>query len=330
MSYLINNIRMKPDFTNYDVEDFTADEGFVAWVTKNENAGFWTQFCNEHPDKDEVIKQAQQMVKALSQKENAPNVMTKARVWKRIDQSTTRTSVVRRLLIAASVAAACVAMFYISGMQSSSEDVQLVNKSQEAAEHVLPDQSIVVLSPGASVLYNSRTYLTDRKIKLKGRAFFEVEKGSPFAVISAQGVVEVLGTSFDVNAVSQQYKVVCYTGKVKVNYAQYKVTLTPGERTAFDENNEHKVQFDLPASLQPDWLSTYVAFENESLQNVIREIEIIYGVKVEIEPSLLIGVKHSGHVVKDDIEKALTSITWPHHLAFELEGEVVKIVQKVE
>lgn len=321
---------MKPDFTNYDVEDFTADEGFVAWVTKNENAGFWTQFCNEHPDKDEVIKQAQQMVKALSQKENVPNVMTKARVWKRIDQSTTRTSVVRRLLIAASVAAACVAMFYISGMQSSSEDVQLVNESQEATEHVLPDQSIVVLSPGASVLYNSRTYLTDRKIKLKGRAFFEVEKGSPFAVISAQGIVEVLGTSFDVNAVSQQYKVVCYTGKVKVSYAQYMVTLTPGERTAFEENKEHKVQFDLPSSLQPDWLSTYVAFENESLQKVIREIEVIYGVKVEIEPSLLIGVKHTGHVVKDDIEKALTSITWPHHLTFELEGEVVKIVQKVE
>jgi len=321
---------MKPDFTNYDVEDFTADEGFVTWVTKNENAGFWTQFCNEHPDKDEVIKQAQQMVKALSQKENVPNVMTKARVRKRIDQSTTRTSVVRRLLIAASGAAACVAMVYISGWQSSTEDVQLVNESQEASEQVLPDQSIVVLSPGARVLYNSKTYLTDRKIKLKGRAFFEVEKGSPFAVISDQGVVEVLGTSFDVNAVSQQYKVVCYTGKVKVSYAQYKVTLTPGERTAFDENKEHKEQFDLPASLQPDWLSTYVSFENESLQNVIGEIENIYGVKVEIEPSLLIGVKHSGHVVKDDIEKALTSITWPHHLTFELEGEVVKIVQKVE
>ena len=63
---------------------------------------------------------------------------------------------------------------------------------------------------------------------------------------------------------------------------------------------------------------------------MIGEIENIYGVKVEIEPSLLIGVKHSGHVVKDDIEKALTSITWPHHLTFELEGEVVKIVQKVE
>jgi ferric-dicitrate binding protein FerR (iron transport regulator) len=238
--------------------------------------------------------------------------------------------VVRRLLIAASVAAACVAMFYISGWQRSSDDVQLVNESQEAREQVLPDQSIVVLSPGATVLYNSKTYLTDRKVKLKGRAFFEVEKGSPFAVISAQGVVEVLGTSFDVNAISQQYKVACYTGKVKVSYAQYKVTLTPGERTAFNENKEHKVQFDLPAGLQPDWLSTYIAFENESLQKVIKEIEIIYGVKVEIEPSLLLGVKHTGHVVKDDIDKALTSITWPHHMTFELEGEVVKIVQKVE
>ena len=36
---------MKPDFTNYDVEDFTADEGFVTWVTKNENAGFGPNFA---------------------------------------------------------------------------------------------------------------------------------------------------------------------------------------------------------------------------------------------------------------------------------------------
>ena len=44
------------------------------------------------------------MVKALSQKENVRKRYDKDQVWKRIDQSTTRTSVVRRLLIAASVA----------------------------------------------------------------------------------------------------------------------------------------------------------------------------------------------------------------------------------
>ncbi len=254
----------------------------------------------------------------------------KAGTWNKIEKSISGTSIVRRLFIAASVAAACLAVFYVTGLGTQSQNVILANNGKEAKEEVLPDQSIVVLTPGATLEYDAETYMSDRKVALKGRAFFEVQKGSPFAVTTHQGTVEVLGTSFDVDAMSGNFQVVCYTGKVRVSHMDTKVLLTPGEQTAFGKNEQNKEPFDLPANLQPDWISSYLAFENESLENVIREIENAYNVQVEVEPSLLNGVKHSGHVVKDDIEKALTSITWPHHLTFELEGDVVKIVNKVD
>ena len=320
---------MKPDFTKYDVEDFVSDESFVSWVN-NRDSEFWARFVQDHPEKREQIALAEKLVGALTQKEEALSQRAKAGTWNKIEKSISGTSIVRRLFIAASVAAACLAVFYVTGLGTQSQNVILANNGKEAKEEVLPDQSIVVLTPGATLEYDAETYMSDRKVALKGRAFFEVQKGSPFAVTTHQGTVEVLGTSFDVDAMSGNFQVVCYTGKVRVSHMDTKVLLTPGEQTAFGKNEQNKEPFDLPANLQPDWISSYLAFENESLENVIREIENAYNVQVEVEPSLLNGVKHSGHVVKDDIEKALTSITWPHHLTFELEGDVVKIVNKVD
>ena len=41
-------------------------------------------------------------------------------------------------------------------------------------------------------------------------------------------------------------------------------------------------------------------------------------------------IQHTGILIQDDMEKALMSITWPHHLLFEMEGDVVKIYKKVD
>jgi transmembrane sensor len=38
----------------------------------------------------------------------------------------------------------------------------------------------------------------ERTLSLEGEAFFEVQKGSKFSVVTSDGIVEVLGTSFDV------------------------------------------------------------------------------------------------------------------------------------
>ena len=326
---MINNYGMKPDFTKYEVEDFVSDESFVSWVNHRDSA-FWTQFVLDHPEKSAQLALAEKLVGALTQKEEALNPRAKEAAWRKIEKSISGTSIVRRLFIAASVAAACIAVIYIAGFGAQSHTVILANHGKDAKEEVLPDQSIVVLVPGATIEYDAETYISARRVELKGRAFFEVQKGSPFAVATQQGTVEVLGTSFDVDAISSIFQVICYTGKVRVSHKDSKVVLTPGEQTAFGKNELNKEPFDLPANLQPGWISSHLAFENESLETVIREIEKTYNVQVEIEPSLLNGVKHSGHVVKDDIEKALTSITWPHHLTFELEGDVVKILNKVD
>ena len=50
-----------------------------------------------------------------------------------------------------------------------------------------------------------------------GEGFFSVQKGSRFKVVSQQGIVEVLGTQFNILSRKGTYEVACVEGKVKVH-----------------------------------------------------------------------------------------------------------------
>ena len=93
------------------------------------------------------------------------------------------------------------------------------------------------LASGAEVSCNySATSWNDgeRILKLKGQVYFEVKKGSKFSVRSTQGIVSVLGTSFNIYDREGAYKVECFTGKVKVESieSETKVYLTKGLKTS--------------------------------------------------------------------------------------------------
>ena len=55
-----------------------------------------------------------------------------------------------------------------------------------------------------------------RKVSLEGEAFFEVNPGKKFEVVSKFGKTIVLGTSFNIYSRNSSYQVTCMTGKVKV------------------------------------------------------------------------------------------------------------------
>ena len=82
----------------------------------------------------------------------------------------------------------------------------------------LPDDSSVTLNESSEISFSDDTWGEERRINLLGEAFFEVEKGKPFRVVTTQGMVEVLGTSFNVKARDSLFSVVCYEGLVRVNF----------------------------------------------------------------------------------------------------------------
>ncbi|NJO91798.1 MAG: FecR domain-containing protein [Chloroflexia bacterium] len=99
----------------------------------------------------------------------------------------------------------------------------------------LPDGSKVTLNANSQLSYHPYWWKYSRKLDFSGEAFFEVTKGDKFSVVSKNGTTSVLGTSFNIFARDNDYRVHCITGKVKVEKENSGVIiLTQNEYTVFD------------------------------------------------------------------------------------------------
>ena len=88
-----------------------------------------------------------------------------------------------------------------------------------AGQHLtifLPDSSFIELNAQSQVSYHPYWFMFSRTISLDGEAFFNVVSGNRFKVISKLGETIVLGTSFNIYSRSNNYRVTCFTGKVRV------------------------------------------------------------------------------------------------------------------
>lgn len=178
----------------------------------------------------------------------------------------------------------------------------------------LPDNSSMILNAG-SVASISDDWSKDRKVNLNGEAFFDVVKGSPFKVLTDGGIVEVLGTSFDVLSREKTFQVKCTTGKVRVICGKNKVEITPGNMAALKDGMLVVSAFD-PES--KDWRVGEFEYEEQPLALVFAEIERQFAVKINAPD--LTGKLYSGRFSNKNLEKALQLVCIPMNLSFEIEN----------
>jgi len=176
---------------------------------------------------------------------------------------------------------------------------------------VLPDNSEVVLNSGSEIQYKKWNWGTERKLKLDGEAFFKVAKGKTFEVETDLGKVTVLGTQFNVKSRNNRIDVICFEGKVKVNYNLEEVILTKGMSVAFEEGK--KIAISNPTSSQPTWLSNEISFSKEKLSTILEEISRQYNITLECKESPS-NQDFSGTIPMDNLAVALEIITNTYHL----------------
>jgi transmembrane sensor len=186
----------------------------------------------------------------------------------------------------------------------------------------LPDASTALLNAGSTISF-SEDWSDNRTVELKGQAFFEVIKGSKFQVVTPVGVVEVLGTSFDVFSRNNDFRVACRTGKVRVTAGKQSVEIAPGF-TAVLENNRLLVgDFDLS---EADWRNGEFLYEEADLTNVMDELGRQFNVQLQL-PSVA-GRKYTGRFSNKNLEEALQLVCLPMGLKYTIMSDNVVLIEE--
>lgn len=212
---------------------------------------------------------------------------TKDEIWKESFESLTDDDMchsrnvvfLKRWLRYASIAAAVFLVFFSSLAFLYTQEI-VVGRGEKMAL-VLPDGSDVLLNAESVLRFKPYWWYVNRGVELVGEGFFEVAKGKKFRVNSENGVVSVLGTSFNVFSRKSDYRVACVTGKVGVETAKYKTVLLPNQECVM-ESDALLVKENKNVVRNISWVDGMFYFENAPFTQVIAEIERQYDVSIKV------------------------------------------------
>lgn len=189
----------------------------------------------------------------------------------------------------------------------------------EQLSHVLPDGSIIELNAASELKYNPYWWKFKREVKFEGEAFFKIQKGERFSIISANGTTEILGTSFNIFSRNNDYKVFCKTGLVKVSSVKTDVELiiNPGEMAVINnrlKTSEVKAE---EADKVLAWQKAKFNFTEVKLIEVVEEIERQYNVNIALRVNDPDKFVYTGYFAKGvSVESSLTLICKSFNLNF--------------
>ena len=275
---------MTDNYKKYEPLDFAQDDRFIRWVKDPEEADktFWEQWQTEHPEKKEVLEAARRLVLAIKVEEKPVAPAQIDRLWARIDQATqeeaprqARVISMRRIL--GYVAAASVMLLFFFWILNPVEQVRS-NGSQ--ITYFFPDGSSVNLNEASKIRFNEKKWTEERTVQLSGEGFFSVKKGSKFRVITPQGEVEVLGTSFNVKSDDAGFRVSCMSGRVRVTYAESSQTLQAYQVTQLQNNGNLSAPTLTEREEIADWRNGAYTLREVSLRDILDELERQFGVVI--------------------------------------------------
>ncbi|MCB0400159.1 MAG: FecR family protein [Winogradskyella sp.] len=193
----------------------------------------------------------------------------------------------------------------------------VVKESTQLAEKTtikLPDLSSIIMNADSEITFDKESWNDNRQLNLKGEAYFKVAKGKTFDVITEKGVITVVGTEFNVKARFNYFEVKCYEGIVRVTSDTITRQLLAGD--TFRIINSSFSQDKIEAN-QPEWVENRSSFKAVPLEEVIFELERQFNVKVNLKKADTSRL-FSGGFPHNDLEKALSAITQPMNLTYEI------------
>lgn len=204
-------------------------------------------------------------------------------------------------------------------------------RGQRAAITLL-DGTRVQLGP-VSRLRVARATSPTRTVKLEGEAVFDVvhDAAHPFRVVVKDGVLEDIGTTFDVRAYpgDSHTMVAVAAGAVavrsRVDTSRRAATLGPSDLARMERDGSVSVEHGVDASLFLSWTEGRLAFRHATLREVVEQLERWYDVDIELADSSLASRRLTAIVAAPSLDDALSAITFPMGLQYTRHERVVRI-----
>lgn len=162
---------------------------------------------------------------------------------------------------------------------------------------ILPDGTKVWLNAASSLKYPTRFSGKERKVEIKGEAYFEVTKNAaaPFnVVINNETTVKVLGTHFNINAYSDEpaIRTTLLEGAVKIvkretaKNNELTAVLKPGEQAVLAAHSPLTIDHSPNIEKVMAWKNGVFNFEEATLQEVMHQLERWYDIEVQYETGI--------------------------------------------
>ena len=245
----------------------------------------------------------------------------KYEIEKTTDKSKTISLNSRLAWISSSAAAIIIIIFGIYQLLKK-PDIAVQNILLASVENVLhdtlPDGSQIALNTNSKITYPETFSENERRVKLEGEAFFNVEhnKEKPFIIEAGDAFIKVLGTSFNVKAYeNSELEVIVTDGLVRLFIVDSEtmdtsaILLKAGQKGKISTKEKKPVYI---AEQIPDalfWMNYTLIFNDTDLKKVFNLLENYYNVKIEVNNKQIYDCRLSTTFSNNSIDDIIKVIT---------------------
>lgn len=326
----------KRDYKDYEhcgSREFICDPFFQEWIVNPtaEQSDFWKEFLLRYPAAEEELRVARTFLQGITFREEFPDEAVVAasfeKHWEVIAAQSDQPEryeggkkIRMWRIVAAAVVVGVLLTVGLTWYFSSDNGRQLYETQYGQTRNVvLPDGSFVTLNAHSSLEYKG-DWRADavREVWLQGEGYFSVKKSlrdedpqqpQQFRVHTADLVVEVLGTTFDIRERRGVTEVVLGSGSIELvfrNPAHGAIRMKPGDRVVYDPRQQQQVLRDTAnAADYSAWQQNKLILKNPTVREIARYLEDNFGYRIELEDQQMGNKIITGPILYDSLDDAL-------------------------
>ncbi len=237
------------------------------------------------------------------------------------------------------------ALFIISQVDSNNSNSEIAEKIARQSELIskttpkgrkfrmkLSDGSFVHLNSVSQITYPDSFKKNERNVEVMGEVYFEVERDEnrPFNIKVKDYSIEVLGTSFNVQAYEgeEDFSVTVKSGAVKINLDRLgnnTITLSKDQKLLYNPYTNVTEVVDVKSDEDLSWREGMLKFESTPMAKVEKMLERWYGIDLVVNNSDLYKKTITGVHQNESIKSVIEALTFATGSKYTVKGNSIII-----